>query len=99
MLSVRVLRVAAGVETATLVVLLANLLTTHTEAVTTVGGPLHGTTYLAVIALTALAPAGTRWRAAVPGVGGLLALRRLRDQDLRKRETGEESSVQADTTT
>ncbi|GAA1548261.1 hypothetical protein GCM10009730_66710 [Streptomyces albidochromogenes] len=82
----RTLRIAAGVEAASLVVLLGNLLTTHTPAVSSLAGPLHGTAYLVVIATTwplpAAAPSGTRWLAVIPGVGGLLALRRIRDRTL-----------------
>ncbi|MFE5487533.1 DUF3817 domain-containing protein [Streptomyces sp. NPDC056527] len=82
MTTVRTLRIAAGVEAFSLVALLANLLTTHTPAVSSLVGPLHGTAYLVVIAATwqvsDAAMPGARWAAAVPGVGGLLALRRLR---------------------
>ena len=79
----RALRIAAAVELATLAALLVNLATVHTGAVAALGGPVHGTAYLVVIALTwATTPAatarGTRSRALVPGVGGLLVLRRLR---------------------
>lgn len=79
----RALRIAAAVELATLAALLVNLATVHTGAVAALGGPVHGTAYLAVIALTwATTPVdtarGTRSRALVPGVGGLLVLRRLR---------------------
>ncbi|MFJ3581842.1 DUF3817 domain-containing protein [Streptomyces sp. NPDC090127] len=77
----RVLRIAAGVEAASLLALLVNLLTTHTPAVSTLVGPLHGTAYLVTIAAAWPAPgaaaSGARWLAIVPGVGGLLALRRL----------------------
>ena len=73
----RALRIAALVEAASLTVLLVNLLTLHVEAVTSLGGPVHGTAYLAVIACTWLRSATTkaRWLAVVPGVGGLLAVR------------------------
>ncbi|MBN3929171.1 hypothetical protein IQ279_05870 [Streptomyces verrucosisporus] len=78
----RTLRIAAGAEAATLAVLLANLLTVHARPVTSLTGPLHGTAYLVVIAAawqaTTAADTGARWYALVPGVGGLLALRRLR---------------------
>ncbi|MEU6882397.1 DUF3817 domain-containing protein [Streptomyces sp. NPDC046712] len=81
MTTVRILRIAAGAEAASLVVLLANLLTTHTPAVSSLVGPLHGTAYLVVIAATwqvsDASMSGARWAAAVPGVGGLLAVRRL----------------------
>ncbi|WP_119731818.1 DUF3817 domain-containing protein [Thermomonospora amylolytica] len=75
----RTLRIAAAVEAASLAVLLANLLTAHAEAIASLVGPLHGTAYLTVIAATWLVPAGTpaRRRAVIPGIGGLLALRRL----------------------
>jgi hypothetical protein len=76
----RALRIAAAVEAGSLALLLGNLATVHTPAITGVGGPLHGTAYLVVIALTLLAPGvpGIRWRAAIPGIGGLLVLRRIR---------------------
>ncbi|PRX96708.1 DUF3817 domain-containing protein [Allonocardiopsis opalescens] len=78
----RLLRLAAAVEAVSLAVLLVNLVTVHHEAVTSLGGPVHGTAYLAVIAATWLMPSaaapGARWRALVPGVGGLLAVRRIR---------------------
>lgn len=77
------MRIAAAVELVTLAALLVNLLTVHTEVVTSLGGPVHGTAYLAVIALTwATTPVnttrGTRPRSVVPGIGGLLVLHRLR---------------------
>jgi hypothetical protein len=74
------LRVAALVEALTLVALLVNLATVHWRPVTTLGGPLHGTAYLAVIAVVLLlpgAPRAAKLRALVPGVGGWLALRAL----------------------
>jgi uncharacterized protein DUF3817 len=70
----RTLRIAATAEAATLAFLLANLLTTHTEAISALIGPLHGMAYLAVIAAT---PRAARWHATIPGIGGLLALRRM----------------------
>ncbi|MFD0690515.1 hypothetical protein [Actinomadura fibrosa] len=81
MSAVRALRTAAAVEAASLAVLLGNLFTVHARAVSSLVGPLHGTAYVAVIAATLLLPAasrGTKWISVVPGVGGLLALRRLR---------------------
>lgn len=78
----RALHVAVAVETLSLAALLVNLSTAHVEAVSSLVGPLHGGAYLAVIALTTLVPgsarAGARWRACVPVIGGLLAVRRLR---------------------
>jgi hypothetical protein len=70
------LRIAATAETATLAALLLNLLTVHAEPVSSLLGPLHGTAYLAAIA-TAPTPRARRY-AAIPGIGGLLALRQLR---------------------
>lgn len=79
----RTLRLAAAVEMVSLVILLGNLLTTHTRAVAALVGPLHGMAYL-VIVVTALLtsaalPSGVRWRAVIPGVGGLLVVRRMRN--------------------
>lgn len=78
----RLLRVLAAVEAASLAVLLVNLLTVHAETVTTYGGPVHGSAYLAVIVATSVLPtaaeSGARLRAFVPGIGGLLALHALR---------------------
>ena len=80
----RTLRIAVAVESVSLLVLLINLATTRLQAITSLVGPLHGTAYLAVITVTVLAPStassGARWRAAIPAIGGLLALRRLRDR-------------------
>ncbi|MEU4578486.1 hypothetical protein ACBI99_09535 [Nonomuraea sp. ATR24] len=79
------LRIAAAVEAASLVVLLTNVFTVHHDAITSLGGPLHGSAYLTVLVTTILSPAvastATRWRAAVPGIGGLLVLRHIRRTD------------------
>lgn len=76
----RGLRFAAVMELASLTVLLVNLATVHLKAVTGLVGPVHGTAYLAVIASTLLLPtrSGVRFRALLPGVGGLLAMRAAR---------------------
>ncbi|TYP89092.1 DUF3817 domain-containing protein [Blastococcus xanthinilyticus] len=73
----RWLVVAATVETATLVLLLANLATVHVPSVASALGPVHGFCYLVVIALAWQLPAPTRVRALslVPAVGGLLVVR------------------------
>ncbi|MFF8811872.1 hypothetical protein [Streptomyces pactum] len=80
----RVLRVAAGAELATLAALLVNLATVHTEVVSSLGGPLHGMAYLVTIAttwqVTTADARATRWCAVLPGIGGLLVLRRLRSR-------------------
>ncbi|MFK4066073.1 hypothetical protein [Streptomyces sp. NPDC029674] len=85
MLTLRTLRIAAGAEAVSLVLLLTNLFTIHAGPLSSLLGPLHGTAYLVVIAATWMLPAvvpsdGTRWRALVPGAGGLLALRRIEDR-------------------
>ncbi|GIH73633.1 DUF3817 domain-containing protein [Planobispora longispora] len=82
MTALRVLRIAAAAEAVSIAVLLANLLTVHAEAVTSAAGPLHGLAYVTVVAAasTARAATGVRRRALLPGVGGLLALRRLRSR-------------------
>lgn len=72
------LRIAARVEVASLVLLLLNLATVHWEAVSSLLGPVHGAAYLFVIMATWQAKRGRRLRllAFVPAVGGLLVLRR-----------------------
>jgi len=78
---VRILRIAATVEALSLTLLLLNLVTVHTEVITSLGGPVHGMAYLTTILVVRLTPAlavpGATARAFVPGVGGLLALRRI----------------------
>lgn len=73
------LRIAARVELATLVVLLANLATVHWPGVSSAIGPTHGCAYLLVVILTFRQSQAVRTRATavVPGIGGLLVLRRL----------------------
>ncbi|MGV2919106.1 hypothetical protein [Streptomyces alfalfae] len=77
----RTLRAAAAVEAASLALLLLNLATVHAPAASAALGPLHGTAYLVTIAATwtlrDVAP-NARWLSLVPGVGGLLVLRRVR---------------------
>ena len=80
MTPVRALRVAAGAELATLVVLLTNLVTVHWPPVSSAIGPVHGCAYLFVVILTVRLSRATRSRATalIPGIGGLLVLRQLR---------------------
>ena len=75
----RWLRLASWAETVSLVVLLVNLGTVHVAAVASLMGPVHGCAYLATIATASLLPLPprARWLTVVPGVGGLLALRRV----------------------
>ncbi|MFV2087496.1 DUF3817 domain-containing protein [Micromonospora sp. LOL_021] len=78
--SQRLLRIAAGVEITTLIVMLANLATVHWSAVSSLLGPTHGAAYLLVVVATAqqpAAPTSTRLLSLLPGVGGLLVLRAL----------------------
>ncbi|WP_335979955.1 DUF3817 domain-containing protein [Streptomyces sp. CA2R106] len=85
------LRVAARVELLSLLVLLANLATVHLKAVSSLVGPAHGCAYLFVAVATwrlRAADRGTRAVAFVPGVGGLLALRRLAAADGADRGEG-----------
>ncbi|MFD9405922.1 hypothetical protein ACFWBN_02700 [Streptomyces sp. NPDC059989] len=80
----RTLRIAAAVEAVSLTLLLLNLFTVHTGVITSLGGLLHGTAYLATIVAvfltSALARPGTKGCAFIPGIGGLLALRLLGQQ-------------------
>lgn len=73
------LRIAAAVELCSLLVLFANLATVHWPGVSALIGPTHGCAYLIVIALAVRYPAATtamKALAVVPGIGGLLVLRR-----------------------
>ncbi len=81
MIEARTLPVEASVEAASLLVLPVDLLTVRAEPITSLGGPAHGTARLVVIAMTFTAvtgvPKGVRRRSLVPGIGGMLVLRRL----------------------
>ncbi|MFI6071965.1 DUF3817 domain-containing protein [Actinoplanes sp. NPDC051343] len=74
------LRIAARVEAASLVILLANLATVHIPWIATLVGPLHGCAYLLVIGtvLQTTRLRCARWLSLVPGIGGLLAERSIR---------------------
>ncbi|MEV0704208.1 hypothetical protein AB0I53_40710 [Saccharopolyspora sp. NPDC050389] len=87
MTAVLMLRIAAGVEAASLAMLLLNLFTVHISAITSLGGPVHGMAYLVTIVATFLVPASpsARWLAVIPGIGGLLAVRRIRRTDTHRR--------------
>ncbi|MER7010290.1 DUF3817 domain-containing protein [Saccharopolyspora sp. NPDC000359] len=75
----RALRITAGAELATLVILLVNLVTAHWPQISSLMGPTHGSAYLLVIVLTAQRSrvTATRLAALVPAIGGFLVLRRL----------------------
>jgi len=70
----RLLRIAAVVEFATLIALLVNLATVHWAPVASLLGPAHGCAYLAVIGSTWQLTKSRRSRllAFLPGIGGLL---------------------------
>jgi hypothetical protein len=76
----RLLRIAAVVEFATLVALLVNLATVHWAPLASLLGPTHGCAYLAVIGATWRLTTSRRTRllALLPGIGGLLAGARTR---------------------
>jgi hypothetical protein len=87
----RLLRIASLVEFVSLLLLLANLATVHWPGVASLLGPVHGCAYLFVLGATVRVTDNLRTRltAAVPGVGGLLVLRRL------QRDPGEDVSMSA----
>ncbi|MFF2200374.1 hypothetical protein [Streptomyces sp. NPDC058145] len=77
----RPLRIAAHVELISLIVMLANLATAHLKPISSLMGPTHGCAYLFVVIATwrlTSATTTTKAVAVIPGIGGLLALRRLR---------------------
>ena len=80
------LRVAAAVETSTLLVLVLNLATMHLSVIASALGPIHGAAYVSVIVCAALLRRGRGviGLAVIPGVGGLLATRAL-----NRRETAD----------
>ncbi|MFJ7589376.1 DUF3817 domain-containing protein [Streptomyces sp. NPDC097617] len=76
----RLLRISAPVELATLAALLVNLGLLHLPALASAVGPVHGCAYLIVIITAARENGRDRTvvaLSAVPGIGGVLALRRL----------------------
>ena len=77
-MDLRWFRLASWAETVSLLVLMGNLATAHVPALASLLGPVHGCAYLATIATAFLLPLPRRTRllTLVPGVGGLLALRR-----------------------
>ncbi|WP_323747190.1 DUF3817 domain-containing protein [Catenulispora pinisilvae] len=73
-------RIAACAELVTLVVLLANLATLRLAPVSSLIGPTHGCAYLVIVVTTwrnDRAVAGTKVASLLPGIGGILVLRRL----------------------
>ncbi|WP_164836185.1 DUF3817 domain-containing protein [Actinacidiphila soli] len=83
----RHLRIAAHVELASLIAMLANLATAHLKPVSALLGPTHGCAYLFVLAATwrlEQATTTTKATAVIPGIGGLLALRRIERRTLQR---------------
>ncbi|MBX9246301.1 hypothetical protein ICW40_16005 [Actinotalea ferrariae] len=82
----RALETLSILETVSVLVLLANLVTVHADGVTSALGPVHGALYLAV-AVTALLGRGlltrTRLLALVPVVGGVLTVANVRREARR----------------
>lgn len=77
-MTVKALRIAAGVEFASLVVLLVNLVTVHWPVVSSLVGPTHGCAYLFVVLATLRHEGATprmKLMALIPGIGGLLVTR------------------------
>ncbi|WJY41813.1 DUF3817 domain-containing protein [Streptomyces sp. P9-2B-2] len=90
----RYLRVAAHGELVSLIVLLVNLATAHLKPLSSLMGPLHGCAYLfVVIAVWRLDRVDTTARAiaVLPGVGGILALRRIGRLGVRGRPVPQDS--------
>lgn len=79
-MTLRLLRGAALVEIVSLAFLLVNLATVHWAPVASLLGPVHGCAYLFVLGATLRQTRDLRTRllAAVPAVGGLIVLRRIR---------------------
>ncbi|WP_433789890.1 DUF3817 domain-containing protein [Actinoplanes sp. CA-252034] len=73
-------RIAAWVELITLSVMLINMLTVHIDVIASTCGPVHGCAYLIIVILTLNLtkwPLGIRLLALIPGIGGMLVLRRI----------------------
>ncbi|MFC9238741.1 hypothetical protein ACFTZK_20180 [Streptomyces decoyicus] len=75
------MRIAAHTELVSLLLMMANLATAHLKPLTSLLGPTHGCAYLFVVLATwrlgPQATTATKATAVVPGIGGLLTLRRL----------------------
>ena len=80
-----VMRMVSALELVSLVVILTNRFTVHSPVITSSGGPLHGLLYVSTILFALLLPfpRSAKWLAVIPGIGGLLALRRARLVSMR----------------
>ena len=68
-----------------MIILLTNLATAHLKPISSLMGPTHGCAYLLVVVATWRLKQATpvsKVPAVIPGIGGLLALRRLNRPDL-----------------
>lgn len=84
------LRAAVAVELLSLVVLLVNLATAHLPEISSLAGPVHGCAYLFTVIATVRDPRRTPTAiacAALPGIGGMLALRQLSTTEPRRTAT------------
>ncbi|WP_031464403.1 hypothetical protein [Sciscionella sediminilitoris] len=76
----RLLRIAALAELISLALLLANLVTIHLPAISSLTGPVHGCCYLFAIGVCWRHPRASSTDKGIvllPAAGGLLVLRRL----------------------
>jgi ABC-2 type transport system ATP-binding protein len=71
-----VMRAVSALELLSLAVILTNRITVHNPLVTSTGGPVHGLLYISTIFLALILPIprASKWLAAIPGIGGLVAL-------------------------
>ena len=85
-----VMRIVSALELVSLVLILTNRLTVHSPAITSSGGPVHGLLYVSTILFALLLPfpRSAKWLAVIPGIGGLLALRRARRVEARDARQG-----------
>ncbi|GAA5168645.1 MULTISPECIES: hypothetical protein [Amycolatopsis] len=81
------MRTVALVEALSLLVLLGNLATVHVPQVAAIVGPLHGTAYLAGIALACARSHDVRTRllSLIPAVGAFLASRAITTAEREQR--------------
>lgn len=74
------LRASATIELVSLTILLCNMATVNAQSVAALAGPVHGIAWLFGVITTWRDPGrttGIAVLAAVPGIGGMLALRAL----------------------
>jgi hypothetical protein len=92
----RPLRISAFVELVSLAVLLINMTTVDIQGIAALTGPVHGCAWLFGIFAALRDPRGnppTTVVAVIPGIGGVLALRRLTRTDT---DTGTDTDTETD---